>query len=169
MDKRSFEEIRKEDLIRYILEKEEISEAELIERLEKGSSETPESVPATIFSTSLSPLESITRYLKENLDKKLVEISRVLGKSPAALSPAYRKASKKRFEIRETELLIPLSEFTKNKDLSVLEIAVNHLKNRGMTLTGIAGLLKKDVRTVWTVNHRAEIKIGSRRLKGGAR
>ena len=165
MSNRSFENIGKEELIRYLLEREGISEDELLSRFEKKSAE---SVPATIFATSLSPLESITRYLKENLGKKLVEISRTLGKSPAALSPAYKKAVTKKFEVRETELLIPLSEFEQNMDLSILEIAVNHLKNRGMRFTEIAALLEKDVRTVWTVYKRAEKKL-SRKMKGGGR
>jgi hypothetical protein len=168
MGKHSFEEISREDLIRYVLEKEGISEEELAEKLGKKPSVAGE-IPATIFSTSLSPLESITRYLKENLGKKLVEISRTLGKSPAALSPAYRKAVTKKFEIMETGLLIPLNEFEKNQDLSILEIVVSHLKKRGITLTQISELLKKDVRTIWTVNHRAELKIKSRKIRGGAR
>lgn len=159
-----FDNIRKEDIIKYVLENENISEEELMSRMHKNDEE---SVPVTIFTTPLSPLESITRYLKENMGKKLVEISSIIGRSSAALSPAYRKSISKKFEIKKTGIMIPLGEFEKNKDLSVLEIVASHMRSRGLSFTEIARILERDVRTIWTVCKRAEVKIKSRKTRGG--
>lgn len=164
----NFEEIKKEDLIRYILQKDEISEKELIEKLKKHleiKSEVSENIPITIFTTVFSPLESLTKFLKENKGKKLVEISRITGRCSAALSVAYKNTVNKKLEIKETRYFIPLNEFEKNKDLSVLEVVVNYLENQNLGHSEIAEILKRDVRTIWTLNHRAIQKINSR--KGG--
>lgn len=150
--------LEKEKVIRYIVGK---AEGEIVEtvKLETLSSD----IPVSIFTTSLSPLESLTRFLKENKGKKLVEISRIMSRSSAALSAAYKSAISKEFEVVKTEYVIPLEEFEKNSDLSILEIVVNNLENRDLKHVEIARILGRDVRTIWTLNKRAEEKIAARK------
>jgi len=162
---------RREELVEYLLEKEKViryivgkAEGEISENVKLGVSSSD--IPITIFTTSLSPLESLTRFLKDSKGKKLVEISRIMSRSSAALSAAYKSAASKKFEFGETEHMIPLEEFEKNSDLSVLEIVVNHLENKNLKHVEIARILGRDVRTIWTLNKRAEQKIAARKTGG---
>ena len=161
-------ENRKEELIRYLLEKESVvryivgrAEEELSGKIK--SEETSSDIPITIFTTSLSPLESLTRFLKDNKGKKLVEISRITSRSSAALSAAYKNSGSQKFEIIETEYKIPLKEFEDNSDLSILEIVVNYLEKKDMKHSEIAKILGRDVRTIWTLQKRASNKIELRK------
>ncbi len=145
----------KEDLLRYILAKEHITEEELIQKI---SLKEVEKIPLTIFSTKLFPLEAIVRYLKDILGLRVNEIAKKLHKKASAVSTAYKKGKKKSFVFMKTDILIPLSEFEKNPSLSVLEVVVSYLKKKGFTITHIAKLLRKSPKTVWTVQKRAERK-----------
>ncbi len=147
--------ITHEDLVRFILKKENISEKEFFETISK---EQKNNVPITIFKTELSPLESITRYLKENLNKKINEIARILNKKPSAISLAYKNSKLKNFKIEKTDIFIPLSEFQDNQKLSILEIVVQHLKNKNLAFSNIAKLLKRNRKTIWTIYSRVKKK-----------
>ena len=72
---------------------------------------------------------------------------------------------------QKEEYAIPLSEFEKFKELSILEVVVNYLKNAGLKLSEISILLKRDIRTIWTLKKRAQLKLESKihELKGGAK
>ncbi|MFH1972939.1 MAG: hypothetical protein ABIJ18_05700 [archaeon] len=140
--------ISKEDLINYILKTQKISRNELLEKL------SGEKIPITIFTTDLFPLESIVFYLKKN--HKTNEIARLLNKSPSAISLAYKKAKTKKFKIKETKIYIPLSEF--NSKLSILEVAVYYLRRQDMKFAEIAKLLKRNIKTIWTIYSRAKKK-----------
>ena len=148
--------ITKEDLIRFILEHKHGKSIE--------NKKQQIEIPVSIFNTKLFPLEAITKYLKENQKKKINEIAKVLGKNPSAISLAYKKANLKKFNFKKTTLFIPLQKFRKNKNLSVLEIVVNHLRNNKLSLTEIAKILNRDVRTIWTVYNRVKNK---QKIKGG--
>lgn len=116
-----------------------------------------EQIPITIFTTKLSPLESITRYLKEQ-NKGTNEIASILNKPPSSISQAYKTAKTKPFKITESKISIPLTQF-QNKKLSILEIVIFYLKNQDLKLVKIAALLKRNPKTIWTVYNRAKNKL----------
>jgi hypothetical protein len=152
----------KENALRILLDTLKVSREELLLMLLKETDkkfvEAATQIPITIFATNLSPLESITRYLKDHLHKKTGEIAQILGKNHSSISLAYKKAAKKRFVFSETSTFIPLHEFEANKKFSISEIVAYYLRNKGLKFVKIAKLLDKDVRTVWTFYNRAEQK-----------
>lgn len=117
-------------------------------------------IPISIFNAGLSPLESITRYLRENLKKRTTEISQHLNKKLPAISLAYKNSLSKKFTPKKTDIYIPLSEFQDNSKLSILEVIVNYLRNKNLKFTEIAKLLGRNPKTIWTINQRAKKKNG---------
>lgn len=127
-----------------------------IEVIEKNK----KNIPLCVFSTELSSLETIVKYLKENLKVDFKEISIVLGRSVKTLWQAYASSKKKYpFSLRADDfsLTIPISLF-KDRRLSVLEHIVFYLKESDMKFSEIARALKRNPRTVWTVYQRARKK-----------
>jgi DNA-binding CsgD family transcriptional regulator len=112
-----------------------------------------EKIPISIFSGKLSPLESITKYLKQNYT--ITQIAKQLNRSTKTIWQASKKQGK--IKIRFSEHDIPLTEFKKNK-LSILETITLYLKNKGLKLSEIAKLLNKNPRTIWTCYNRAKKK-----------
>ena len=165
----SLKDIKKEDLARFILVREKISEEELASLIlqqlhgdKVSKAKKAEQIPVSIFNAGLFPLEAITRYMRENLGKGTGEIAGILGKSSPSISLAYKKAAIKKFSFSEKGMSIPLGEFERNHRLSVLEIVVSYLKKNDLRFTEIAAILGRDVRTVWTVNDRAVKKSAER-------
>jgi len=156
--------ITKDDLIRFILKKE-LGELISEKKGEKKKHVENIEIPVSIFNTKLSPLESIVRYLKEKQNKKINEIAKLLGKNPSAISLAYKKAISKKFDFKKTDFFIPLRKFEKNRNLSILEIIVKHLKESGQRLTEIAKLLDRSPKTIWTLFNRGTKKQGLKDVK----
>lgn len=50
------------------------------------------------------------------------------------------------------------SDIFRDRSLSVLEVLVEHLKDKGMSFHEIAELINRDDRTIWTVYNRARKK-----------
>lgn len=151
MDKETLREIEKtleevpvEDLVRLLLK-----------RFKK---EDQEGIPITVFAAGLSPLESITRYLKET-GYKINGIAKILHKSPSSISQAFKKAKEKNFDVKETKVYIPLSAFYDQPVLSILEAVVKHLYDKHLSYSEIAKLLNRNPKTIWTVYNRAKKKI----------
>src|SRR3989344_8707319 len=87
-------------------------------------------IPASIFSRKLSSLETIVKYLKENLELKNKEIAKITKRSVKTIYQAYSSANekaRKKFEIKEAKYYIPVSALT-NRKLGVLESVVKFLK-----------------------------------------
>lgn len=116
-----------------------------------------ESVPASIFKSNFSPLESVTTYLNQYFNK--TEIGRILGRSEKTIWTTLKNASKKKAELDESShIRIPLNILA-DRRLSILENAAKYLKEEyGLKLTEIGKLLGKDRRLVWTVYNRAKKK-----------
>ncbi len=152
------EGITKENLIRYITEKEGISEAELAKRISFKPSKAAESIPIEAFNTNLSPLEAASRFMKDSLGKRIGQISEILGKHPSAVSFAYKSSLKKKFSLKHSEYSIPLDFFRKNRKLSVLEAAAAFLRSKSLSIAEISRILKRSPKTIWTLNKRAEKK-----------
>ncbi|MBW2990753.1 hypothetical protein KY348_03545 [Candidatus Woesearchaeota archaeon] len=117
-------------------------------------------LPSTIFQNKLTPLQTIVKYLKENLNKSNKQIALLLNRDPRATWLTYKSIEKKKaFLFEETEVQIPVSIF-KDRRISTLEALAQFLRNLGMKYSEIARLLNKDPRTIWTVCSRAKKKLG---------
>ena len=100
-------------------------------------------------------LESIVKYLKENVGLKNKIIGELLNRNVQIVWRAYhssRKKYSKKLGVKGEN--IPISVFS-NRKLSVMENLVVYLKQRGMKYSEIARLISRDERTVWTVYKRA--------------
>lgn len=118
------------------------------------------SIPLFVFSSKLSGLETIVKYLRENLHLNFKEIGILLGRSVKTVWQAYNFSKRKysrQFTGHDFSLTIPVSVF-KDRRLSVLEHIVIYLKNTGMKFSEIARRLERDPRTIWTVYSRAKKK-----------
>lgn len=118
-------------------------------------------VPLCIFSHRISCLETIVKFLKENIGLALTEIASLLHRNYVSIYTTYRNSKKKypeRFIITDSKHLIPASILAERK-YSVLESIVVFLKEeKELTLHKIAELLHRDDRTIWTVYNRAKKK-----------
>ena len=136
-----------------------------------------ELVPSRIFRDRvLSPLESISEYLKEEKDLSYHEIAVLLKRDDRTIWTCYDRAKKKRNtekgkkvkERTETEEDIPLNIFH-NRDLAPLEGISKFLKERkSLSYHEIAVMLNRNDRTIWTCYNRALKKLGTKLVTKGA-
>lgn len=119
-------------------------------------------IPSFVFNEKLGSLETIVKYLKENLNIKVMKIASLLGRNDKTIWSTYNNAKKKypeKFTEGESKLEIPISIFSSRK-LSVLESIVYYIKeNYDLTFHEIALVLKRDDRTIWTVYQKAKKKM----------
>jgi len=117
-------------------------------------------IPLSIFNKKLGSLEVISKYLFENRNLSLKNISRLLNRSNRNIWNAHNKSKKKfpkELVIKES-ILIPAS-ILRNLDFTLLENIVSYLKeNLGLSYHEIATALQRDDRTIWTVYQRAKKK-----------
>ena len=134
-----------------------LDSSELLNRLE----EKEVLIPASVFSKNLSSLETIVKYLKENLGLKNKGIAKITKRSVKTIYQAYSSANektRKKFEIKEAKYYIPISALT-NRRLGVLESVVKFLKeNYELNYSEIGRLLGRDPRTIWTAYRRGREK-----------
>ena len=119
-------------------------------------------LPVSIFNNEeLGSLETIVKYLKEELNLKFYEIALLLNRNDRTIWAAYNIACKKRKEklpVKESKFFIPVSIF-KDRKFSVLELLVSYLKdNFNLRYIQIAVLLSRDERNIWTVYNNARKK-----------
>ncbi len=119
-------------------------------------------IPVSVFDNGeLSALETIVKYLKEELDLGYHKIALLLNRNDRTIWTTYNKALKKRKEkltVKETRFFIPISIF-KNRRLSVLEALVSYLKDEyKLSYHEISILINRDQRNVWTVYDRRRRK-----------
>lgn len=112
------------------------------------------SIPATAFSTELSPLQAAVTYLHDHDHQGFPAIAEHLKRSYRAVWGAYHAGG---IAITATTYTIPLAAIDDHH--SVLECVVTHLKeHHHLRLAEIAKLLNKDPRTIWTTWDRAKKK-----------
>ena len=121
-------------------------------------------VPVSIFKNSnLSVLESIVKYLRENLELSFGEIASLTNRNEIALAVSYRNA-KRKFKFRfigESSLFDVPILVLQDRKLSVLENVVSYLKDQAkLNYHQIAVLLNRNDRTIWTVYQRGKRKRG---------
>ncbi|MFH1641759.1 MAG: hypothetical protein ABIC04_02575 [Nanoarchaeota archaeon] len=119
------------------------------------------SIPLSVFNESLSGLETITKYLKEEFGLGFRQIALILNRDERTIWGAYsgcRNKMEEKLPVHYSKYYIPISIF-RNRELSVLELITEYLKeNVHLRYCQIASCLKRDDRTVWTAYQRARKK-----------
>lgn len=118
-------------------------------------------IPISVFDNKeLSALETISKYLKEELNFRYCKIGVLLNRDERTIWGSYNAAGRKRpakLKIKDS-ISIPISIFIDRK-FSVLESLVRYLKERhDLTYHQVAVLLNRDDRTIWTVYYRVKKK-----------
>jgi hypothetical protein len=149
--------IRAKQLYEKVKKKYKLSAAEILSKLE----EEEILIPSCIFKKELSTLESVVKYLKENLRLPNRKIAILLSKSQKSVWQTYNSARRSEpFHIKVSACYIPVSIF--DKKYTVLEAIVRYLKEDcGFNLHKIAVVLARDDRTIWTVYDRYKKKNGN--------
>ena len=147
-------------LVVTISKKYELSQEDILNLL-KEEKINEKNIPVSVFSLELSALETIVKYLHEEYGLKFSEIGKLLNRDSRAIWNTYHKSLDKfngKLKIIDTGYVVPVSAFTLRK-FGVLEILVHYLKERyHLKFTEIAGILKRNQRTIWTVYHRYKLK-----------
>lgn len=116
-------------------------------------------IPLGIFTPSLSPFETIVRYLVDEQGLKVRAVAEATNRSVHTVWATYRNARRKHpaplsFST-DSSLTFPLSTLA-DRSFSPLESIVCYLKDRrGMGYHEIAMLLHRHDSTIWTVYSRA--------------
>ncbi len=135
-------------LLETIAEKNKVSKEDLLTALKSEQ----EGIPIDAFSSKLSALEVIVKYLKENQGKKYSEIARFLHRDDRTIWSTYKNSQKKHIAPLSLlgQIIIPVSLFSK-RTKSVLEILVIYLKEeKNQSFNEISKLLNKDYQTIYT-------------------
>lgn len=122
-------------------------------------------IPSSLFcDRSLSPLETVSEYLKEVKSYNFHEAGVLLHRDERTIWTCYHRAKNKRiYSFHKSphphSLNIPVSIFH-NRTFSSLEVVVVYLKDKqGLSFREISILLNRDERTVWTCYHRSQKKM----------
>ncbi|MBI2660619.1 hypothetical protein HYX07_05645 [Candidatus Woesearchaeota archaeon] len=120
-------------------------------------------IPIGVFSSdSLSSLEAIVKYLKEDLKLKFSKIGKLLNRSSKTIWATYYKAAKKMpssFGLVSKEIMIPVSKIA-DRSFSTLESIVGFIKDMEYTNHEVALVLHLDDSTIWTIYDRVKKKRG---------
>lgn len=158
-DKERIEELKK--FVEYLSRNYKLSIPQIIQIL----SEKEILIPLSIFNKKLSVLETVVKYLKENLKFNFHKIGELIGRDERNIWHTYNSARKKYselFEIEESQFFIPVSIF-RDKKFSALEAVTVFMKDQfGLNYKEISDLIKRDQRTVWTVYNRSKKKHGKK-------
>ena len=87
-------------------------------------------IPVSIFSQTLTPFETIVKYLYENHSLKFSKIGKFLGKDRQVIWLTYKRSTQKKiekFSEKESKYFIPLTNLF-SKNLSIAELVVFYLK-----------------------------------------
>jgi len=148
-------------LIGYLEQEKGFNSDEIIRLIVRGGKPKDVEIPTCIFNGKLSALETIVKYLKENLDLKYSSIAKLLNRNDRTIWITYSNSRKKyikKFVVKDNKFFIP-ALIISNRSLSVLESIVSYLKdNLNLRYSQIALMLHRDPRTIWTVYNRRRKK-----------
>jgi len=118
-------------------------------------------IPISIFTKKLRILETITKYLKEELDLNYHKIGLLLNRNERNIWHTYKNSNKKHpssLKIPSSKYFIPISIF-QNK-LGAQENIILYLKDElDLSYHTIATLLERNDRTIWTMYKKAKNKV----------
>ena len=148
-------------LIERLKEEHKLSSEEIINLLTQKPI-SHDLIPISIFDNKeLSALETIVKYLKENLNYNYVKISKLLSRDQRTIWATYKNSIKKRkgkLIVKESKYIIPISIFS-DRNFAVLELICEYLHdNYNLRYSEIAILLNRDQRTIWTSYQRIKNK-----------
>ncbi|MFH1063698.1 MAG: hypothetical protein V1729_01310 [Candidatus Woesearchaeota archaeon] len=148
-------------IIRFMRLNQQLALNELVSLYTENSPQ--DAIPVSIFARSLSPSESLCKYLKENCNLSFHEIAVLLNRDDRSIWTSYSRASKKSTDpitASKDDVLVPISIFS-DRACSILEHVVDYLKtNYSLSNSRIAELTKKHPSAIATVAKRAERKQG---------
>lgn len=156
----SLQHLSKQELLTtlQLLQEEQQLSYRYLQRLVRQTQEIM--IPLSIFTRELSALESICKYLKEQLHLSYHRIAELLHRDDRTIWTTYQHARKKKqipLQIKKS-LSIPLHLFAE-RTLSVLETIVSYLKEQhDLSYKEISVLMHRNERTIWTVYQRARKK-----------
>jgi DNA-binding CsgD family transcriptional regulator len=114
-------------------------------------------IPISIFNTKLTALESVVKYLRDDLGYSNAKTAKMLMRSSQTVWITYRNATRARpgrVTILKSDNDLPLEIFATKE--SILAAIVAHLRKRGLTYSSIAKSLKRSPRTIATVSNRTK-------------
>jgi DNA-binding CsgD family transcriptional regulator len=115
-------------------------------------------IPIETFSSKLGILESVVKYLKENLNLRNSEISKILSRSGKTIWSSYNASLKKNPSklrvLKESRIRIPISIFS-SKELGALESLVLYLNKRGFSVSEISSMLGRNYKTIYSTLNNA--------------
>ncbi|MFC1691005.1 RNA polymerase sigma factor [Nanoarchaeota archaeon] len=153
------------DLLLNLMKEKGMTMQELIAKYEGSPKEI--FVPLSIFSTKLSPSESLSVYLKEEQDLSYSEIGELLNRNERSIWTNFhnaRKKAKERLPL-DSEISAPLSIF-KTRQLSIFESLILYLRDTlKLKNSKIAHALNKHTSVTYTVYNRAKQKLDSKNKK----
>lgn len=155
--------VRPEEMKKHIrtLAKDELISLFVTMLKDKGP-EREATIPVSIFNTRLSSLESIIKYMREDLGYSNNKVALLLKKSPQSTWITYRNAKVKHpgpLKAKESPYDLPIEALASS--LSTLETIVKHLKeSHGLDNEHIGMLLKRDKKTIATIASRIRRKDG---------
>ena len=125
------------------------------------------SVPLSIFSSSLSCFETIVVYLIDNQKISIKNTSLLTGRKNSTIYATYYAAKKKfagELLVDKNSIMIPISILTGRK-YSVLESITAYLHdNHNMSITEIATKLSRKYNTIKTIYQRYKTKLHESRV-----
>ena len=117
-------------------------------------------IPVSIFTKKLRILESIVKYLKEELNLSYHNIGIALNRDERNIWQTYQRAIKKlseKLQISPAKYFIPASIF--QNELSILENICIYMKDElKLSYHEIAVLLQRNDRTIWAMYNRGKSK-----------
>ena len=123
----------------------------------------PAGIPISIFNSSLGALESIVKYMREELLLDYATIASMLGKNPGPIGVTYRRSLVKlnmSSDVSSKEsIAFEALRADSTKGLSVFESVAIQLARQGHDWHEIAQILHRHDKTVWTVLDRAKRKM----------
>jgi DNA-directed RNA polymerase specialized sigma24 family protein len=150
------------ELLRELAQEYEVSPGAILEEIEKRE----RSIPTSVFNQKLSPLETISKFLRENRRLTIKSIAKLTQRSEKTVWQALDAAKQKMPEPLVVDFTKPCFPIPKLKDrsLSILENVVLYLKDElNLKYSEIAELLSRDDRTIWTVYSRAKEKMSTKK------
>lgn len=118
-------------------------------------------LPLSIFSPSISCLETICKYLREELNISFKDMAKLLNRKPITLRTSFNNANKKhptKFTNFNFNFNIPISLLS-NRKYTTFEIIIIYLKEKKqISLKNISSIFHRNYKTIWTTYSRARKK-----------
>jgi transcription initiation factor TFIIIB Brf1 subunit/transcription initiation factor TFIIB len=115
-------------------------------------------IPLSIWNDRLSALETVARYLHENLGLSFKRIAELMNRSEKTVWQAYNFSLRKldrRLVVVEPTYLVPLSVFADRKFSNLESVVLFAKEQYNLRFSELGSILHRDQRTVWTVYNRA--------------